>query len=81
MRSAIAFNTLGTLAMMATPGTTRPLVMPDQVATTAEVIEGRQLGGTSLSEFSHGGCRPNIFFFSRGTGEPGNMVNLPGPQT
>lgn len=35
---------------------------------------GKRVTGTTANEFKDGGCRDFIFFFARGTSEPGNMV-------
>jgi cutinase len=37
--------------------------------------------GTTLNEYVEGGCRSVIIFFARGTNEPGNIGDSPGPQT
>ncbi|KAI0022689.1 cutinase-2 [Xylariomycetidae sp. FL0641] len=37
--------------------------------------------GIIAKEFSEGGCRDNIFIFSRGSTEPGNMGIIAGPPT
>ncbi|CAJ2513597.1 Uu.00g017160.m01.CDS01 [Anthostomella pinea] len=45
------------------------------------VVEKRQRTGTTAKEFSQGGCRDNIFVFSRGSTEIGNMVCFLTPST
>jgi len=32
--------------------------------------------GTIVNDYTTGGCKPVIFFWSRGTGEPRNLVRL-----
>jgi cutinase len=47
------------------------------VLVAAGPIEQRQVRGrvgTTAKEFSQGGCQDNIFIFSRGSTEVGNMV-------
>jgi cutinase len=41
----------------------------------------KRQSGTTLNEYLQGGCRDVIFFFARGTNEPGNIGDSPGPQT
>ncbi|KAI8629536.1 cutinase-domain-containing protein [Xylariaceae sp. FL1651] len=43
-------------------------------------VEKRQTG-TVAKEFTQGGCRDNIFIFSRGSAETGNMGAICGPPT
>jgi len=44
------------------------------------VVEKRQSTGVTSNEFTSGGCRDVIFFFARGTAEPGNMGDIVGPE-
>ncbi|RYP16623.1 hypothetical protein DL765_005014 [Monosporascus sp. GIB2] len=37
--------------------------------------------GTTANEFLEGGCRDVVFIFARGTTQPGNIGDAPGPQT
>ena len=50
------------------------VVMPALAMATPLAIEGRQTG-TTAKEFTQGGCADNIFIFSRGSTEIGNMVS------
>jgi len=49
------------------------VALPALVAAGPVALEGRQTG-TTAKEFTQGGCADNIFIFSRGSTEVGNMV-------
>ena len=51
-------------------------VLPVLIAGNPVTIESRQTG-TTAKEFTQGGCAENIFIFSRGSTEPGNMACFP----
>ena len=64
MHLPLAFPALGTLAASwALLVAARPLAMPQRGPSSPMGIGGRS------------DCKPNIFIFARGTGEPGLMVS------
>ncbi|KAI2615320.1 carbohydrate esterase family 5 protein [Hypoxylon sp. NC1633] len=52
-----------------------------QLASRVAGIQGRQSAGTTANEFLDGGCKDVIFVFARGSTQPGNIGDDPGPQT
>ncbi|KAK9420678.1 putative Cutinase [Seiridium unicorne] len=54
--------------------------VPASTPLDVEVLEVRQSGDTTENEFYDDGCRDVILFFARGTDQPGNVGDNPGPQ-
>ena len=69
MRFFTAF--LATLAVTASAAPAADLELSKAIE-----LEKRQTATTS-NEFTRFGCRNVLFFFARGSTEPGNMVNYP----
>ncbi|KAJ1325455.1 cutinase [Microdochium nivale] len=71
-----------TIAVLASAVTASPVVERAPAAgfleTTPVVVNA--VAYTSINEYNTGGCRPYIFFFARGSTEPGNVGDNPGPQ-
>ncbi|KAH9908763.1 cutinase [Xylariomycetidae sp. FL2044] len=73
MKSFIAVLSLAALAAA------NPIVIKETTG-TVPILAKRQTGPIA-KEFSQGGCRDNIFIFSRGSTEIGNMGTIAGPPT
>ncbi|KAI0517390.1 carbohydrate esterase family 5 protein [Xylaria bambusicola] len=54
---------------------------PISLDTTDGTVLDSQATGTTANDYVNGGCKDIILFYARGSTQPGNMGDQPGPQT
>ncbi|KAI0407867.1 carbohydrate esterase family 5 protein [Xylaria palmicola] len=54
---------------------------PVSLEMTEDIVLQSRATGTTANDYLNGGCRDVILFFARGSTQPGNMGDQPGPQT